>query len=264
MHYPYSMLGWSFNLFKIRGIQLSVHVTFLLLLGYWAYQGYQDGGSGGAFWSTTLILAIFTCVVLHELGHSLTARHFGVGVRRILLMPIGGMAEFDAIPRQPGRELLITAAGPAVNFVLAGALWIVSDRSSGVPDSALPSSLGELVWCLLYWNIAMGIFNLLPAYPMDGGRILRALLATRLPYLRATFWAVMVGKVIAAGAALTAFYFHRYLTATLFTFIFFAGEAEYQALKRRERQDAQWRAMLEQLRVAPPVEEPPFLQKPET
>ena len=259
------MLGWSINLFRVRGIQLSLHVTFLLLLAYWAYQGYHDGGLAGAFWSTALILAIFTCVVLHELGHSLTARRFGVGVRRILLMPIGGMAEFDSIPRQPSRELLITIAGPAVNFALAAVLWLVVDRSSGLPDNALPASLGELGWCLFYWNIYMGLFNLAPVFPMDGGRILRAFLAIKLPYVRATFWAVTIGKVLAVIAAATAIYFDRYLLAALFAFIFLAGEAEYRGLLRRESQDAQWRLMMERLQTVtptPPAAEPPPLQEP--
>ncbi len=261
MSYFPIVLGWSINLFRIRGIQLSLHFTFLLLLAYWAKEGYDQGGVTGAFWSTALILAIFTCVVLHELGHSFTARRFGVGVRRILLMPIGGMAEFDSIPRQPARELLMTVAGPAVNFVLAALLWLVVDRSSGLPDNALPASLGELGWCLFYWNICMGIFNLAPVFPMDGGRILRAFLAIKLPYLRATFWAVTIGKVLAVIAAVIAFYTERTMIGILFAFIFFAGEAEYRALLRREREDEQWRAMMAQLNAPHPVEEPPLLDK---
>jgi Zn-dependent protease len=257
------MLGWSINLFRIRGIQLSLHFTFLLLLAYWAKEGYDQGGLTGAFWSTALILAIFTCVVLHELGHSLTARRFGVGVRRILLMPIGGMAEFDSIPRQPTRELLMTVAGPAVNFVLAGLLWLVVDRSSGMPDNALPlpASLGELGWCLFYWNICMGIFNLAPVFPMDGGRILRAILAIKLPYVRATYWAVMIGKVLAVTAAVIAFYAGHAMIGVLFVFIFFAGQAEYRALLRREREDAEWQAMMAQLNAPHPVGEPPLLDR---
>src|SRR5277367_4448620 len=100
------MFGWSINLFRIRGIQLAVHWTFLALLAYAAYEGWQDGGAVQMLWSVGIILAFFACVVLHELGHSFTAMHVGVGVRRSLLMPIGGIAEFDAIPRKPSRELL--------------------------------------------------------------------------------------------------------------------------------------------------------------
>src|SRR5471032_1711584 len=112
------MLGWSINLFRVFGIQLAVHASFLLLLAYYGYDGWKDGGLIGLWWSLGLIVLFFVCVILHELGHSLTARRFGVQVPRILLLPIGGMAEFDRIPRKPSQELLITIAGPAVNFLL--------------------------------------------------------------------------------------------------------------------------------------------------
>lgn len=256
------MLGWSINLFRIRGIQLSLHGSFLLLLAYSAWEGWSDGGGAeGLLWNVATLLAFFTCVVLHELGHSFTARRFGVGVRRILLMPIGGMAEFDAIPREPGRELLITLAGPAVNFVIAGLLWvIVGFPGNWSPGESLPEGLRDFAQIVLIWNLAMGVFNLAPVFPMDGGRIFRALLATRLPYLRATFWAATVGKVlavIAAGVAL--FVFHAYLLAALFAFIFFAGDMEYRATKRRELEEAHRREMLARLRATPPTEEPPLL-----
>ncbi len=251
------MLGWSINLFRIRGIQLAVHASFFLLLAYAAYEGWQDGGWIQLAWSVAILLGFFTCVVLHELGHSFTAMHFGVGVRRILLMPIGGMAEFDAIPRQPVRELLITLAGPAVNFVIAAILWSLV----GFGGDDYPADITGFAQLLLRANLLMGCFNLLPVFPMDGGRIFRALLATRLPYLRATFWAATVGKVLAILAGLiAAFVFHNYLTAFLFGFIYFAGEAEYRAVQRREVEDVQWRAMLHGVYGATPVtEEPPLL-----
>ena len=251
------MFGWSINLFRIRGIQLAVHASFFLLLAYAAYEGWSAGGWEQLLWSVGILLAFFACVVLHELGHSFTAMHFGVGVRRILLMPIGGMAEFDAIPRQPARELLITLAGPAVNFLIAAILWAVVGFG-GDEYTADAEGFGQL---LLHANLLMGLFNLLPVFPMDGGRIFRALLATRLPYLRATFWAASVGKVLAAIAAcIAAFVFHNYLTAFLFAFIYLAGDAEYRAVLRRDLEDAHWRAMAAQLYPVPPAtEEPPLL-----
>ena len=251
------MLRWSINLFRIRGIQLAVHGSFWLLLAYVAYEGWRVDGTVGLIWSATALLAFFTCVVLHELGHSFTAMHFGVGVRRILLMPIGGMAEFESIPRQPSRELLITLAGPAVNFVIAGVLWPTVGFGSG---DEYPFTVKGLAQLLLYANLAMGVFNLLPIFPMDGGRIFRALLAWRLPYLRATFWAATVGKVLAFVAALVAlFIYHHYLTAALFAFIYFAGDVEYRMVKRRETDDARWRVMLAQYYQAPPGDKPPIL-----
>ena len=253
------MLGWSINLFRIRGIQLALHASFLLLLAYVAFDGWNEGGWEQMLWSVGILGAFFACVVLHELGHSFTAMHFGVGVRRILLMPIGGMAEFDSIPRQPSREFLITLAGPAVNFAIVAILWpLVGFGGDDYPADA--TGFGQL---LLNANLWMGLFNLLPVFPMDGGRILRAVLASRLPYLRATYWAAQVGRILAVLAGLiAAFVFRSYLTAVLFGFIYFAGQAEYRAVLRREREDAEWREMLARLAAAPPAPEPPLLSGP--
>jgi Zn-dependent protease len=246
------------NLFRIRGIQLQLHVTFFLLLAVVAWDGWADGQWTGLLWSVATILAFFTCVVLHELGHSLTAIRFGIGVRRILLMPIGGMAEFDEIPRQPRQEFLMTIAGPAVNFVIAGVLWSIF----GWPEQAYPADATGFAHLLLHWNLLMGCFNLLPAFPMDGGRILRSLLATRLPYAIATFWAATVGKILCVVGILAALFVPTwlhpdegplYMAAVLFAFIFVAGEIEYRAAKRRELDEAHWKTVLERLqRPAPP------------
>jgi Zn-dependent protease len=258
------MLSWSINLFRIRGIQLAVHASFFLLLAYVGFVSWQDGGWISVMWNVVMLLAFFTCVVLHELGHSFTAMHFGVGVRRILLMPIGGMAEFDAIPRQPARELLITLAGPAVNFTIAAILWLMVGLPAGwrlLGFYDFPDTGTGFVQLLLHWNLVMGCFNLLPVFPMDGGRIFRALLATRLPYLRATFWAATTGKILAMLAAfIAAVVFQSYLTAVLFGFIYFAGEAEYRAVQRRELEDAHWSTLLNGVyRARPLTEEPPLL-----
>lgn len=259
------MLAWSLNLFRVRGIQLSIHFSFFLLLAFVAYEGFLDDGWTSLSWNVGTLLVFFTCVVLHELGHSLTALRFGVGVRRILLMPIGGMAEFDSIPRQPARELLITLAGPAVNFAIAGAIALAFGVPSGWPLGeyhfyADATGFAQLV---MHWNLIMGIFNLAPVFPMDGGRILRALLATRLPYVRATFIAATVAKVLAGvGALVAALVFQQFLLVVLFLFIFFAGEMELRAVRRREMEDAHWRAVLARVYATPPtLEEPPLLRR---
>jgi Zn-dependent protease len=235
------MLGWSINLFRLFGIQLAVHVSFLLLLAYFGWQGWVEGGVIGMLWSIALIILFFTCVIMHELGHSLTARRYGVRVPRILLLPIGGMAEFDRIPRRPSAELLITIAGPAVNFalalVLAPLVWREVLGLEAIHVFTLPDMLAQLWWA----NLVMGVFNLLPVFPMDGGRIFRALLAWRLPYLRATWWAVTIGRVLAlAFAALAVFYFDNLMAGVLFVFIFMAAGTEYQILLRREQEAAYW------------------------
>jgi Zn-dependent protease len=259
------MLGWSLNLFRVRGIQLSVHWSFFLLLTWVAYEGWvlgaeADPGSAwlGMAWYVSVFVAFFGCVVLHEFGHSFTAMHYGIGVRRILLMPIGGMAEFESIPREPSRELLITLAGPAVNFVIAGLLWLLVDYSTG-PD--FPATLTGISQLLLHANLVMGCFNLLPAFPMDGGRILRAALASRFPYLRATEIAAKIGKLVCLAGIGFGIWQAWWMLVVLFTFIFVAGELEYRALRRREIDDARWREMLARFYAPRPPNEPPILSR---
>ena len=254
------MLGWSINLFKVFGIQLAVHASFLLLLAYYGYDGWVDGGVPGLCWSVGLIVLFFACVILHELGHSLTARRYGVRTARILLLPIGGMAELDQIPRKPSAELLITVAGPAVNFVLVAILLPFAWRGFfSDTDLAVYSATG-LAGQLCVANLVMGCFNLVPVFPMDGGRIFRALLAIRLPYLTATYWAVMVGRVLAVLFASWALYRGNYMLGALFMFIFFAGTAEYRQTLRRDQEEAYWAEMARRAAVAAPVgEEPPLL-----
>lgn len=254
------MLGWSIKLFKVFGIQLAVHFSFLLLLGYYGYEGWMEGGLPALLWSVGLIVLFFVCVILHELGHSLTARRYGVQTSRILLLPIGGMAELDQIPRRPAAELLITVAGPAVNFVLVALLLPFAWHGFFSEEEVALYSAGGLVIQLCAANLIMGCFNLVPVFPMDGGRILRALLAIKLPYLTATYWAVMVGRVLAVLLAGWALYRGNYLLAALFTFIYFAGAAEYRQAVRREQEEAYWAEMARRATVATPVdEEPPLL-----
>lgn len=246
------MLHWSISLFRIRGIRLAVHVSFFLLLAYVAYQGWHTAPGAhwrGLIWSVSYVLLLFTCVVLHELGHALTARHFGVGVPRILLLPVGGMAEFDSIPREPRQEILIALAGPAVNFGLIACLLFIVPPPSRHELLTSDLTFRSLVQHILTMNFAMGCFNLVPVFPMDGGRVLRALLARQMPYVRATFWAATVGKFFAAlaiGLALTGMFFTQAwvggaLLALLFTFIFWAGENEYRTVRIEDADRVRWK-----------------------
>jgi Zn-dependent protease len=265
------MLKWSLKLFRVFGIPLAVHSTFFLLAGYMAWEGWYNppvehlaNPIYGALINVAVLVVFFTCVVLHELGHALTARRFGVATSRILLLPIGGMAEFDSIPRQPSSEILIALAGPAVNFIIVGLLlffvpfpgeeimlYFRSLFSTGGDGAEVNMSiLQELLTALLTMNLLMGCFNLVPVFPMDGGRVLRALLATRLSYLRATLYAATIAKVLATTAVVAAVSSGRWLLAGLFAFIFFAGEMEYRVVRRRERDDERWRKMLTELEEA--------------
>ncbi len=250
-------------MFRIFGIQLAVHASFFLLLAYFAFQGWQSGGVEGAAWSVVLIILFFGCVVLHELGHSLTAMRYGVRVPRILLMPIGGMAEMDHIPRKPSTELVITIMGPAVNFAIVALLLPLIWNAEWFGQRLHFEDFGAVALMLAQANLLMGVFNLLPVFPMDGGRILRALLATRMTYLRATYWAAITGKTLAGAFALLAFfYLNMPLLGVLFLFIFFAGDAEYRQLLHREREAAYqaelWRQVNElRARQVGPDEPPP-------
>lgn len=261
------MLNGSIRLFRIAGIQLSVHNTFFLLLAYYAWDGWSDaashGGSGPieALISACVVLFLFIFVVLHEFGHAFAARYYGIAVPRILLLPIGGMAQMSAIPRNPWQEFVITIAGPAVNFAIIGVVMIFAPFHS---DQILahvreffglhvaPGTDTELHWpqFIMLINLLMGGFNLIPVFPMDGGRMLRAALASRLPYVKATFIAATIAKVLAVvGIFIALLWFQpaRIQMALLFAFIFFAGHSEYKMVKRRETEDAQWRQMLAEL-----------------
>ena len=246
------MLDWSISLFRIGRIQLAVHLTFFLLLGYAAWAGWSAIPGApwlGLAWSVAYTLLTFTCVVLHELGHAFAASRFGVETSRILLMPVGGMAEFDRIPRRPREEIIIALAGPAVNFLLIALIALLLPPAGIRSFFTLEPSFPSLLRHLLLMNFAMGCFNLVPVFPMDGGRVLRALLAKRLPYLRATFCAATVGKALAAAmillavatAVVTEAWIQGALLASLFLFIFWAGEFEYKNVESEEREREFWR-----------------------
>ncbi len=225
------------NLFRVRGIQLALHFSFFVLLAAVAVYGWIDAGLAGMLLQTGALIAAFACVVLHELGHCFAAIHYGIGVRRILLLPIGGMAEFESMPREPRREVVIALAGPAVNFAIVAVLWVLLPKE-------VASSTDDITWTefghvMLHWNLFMGLFNLLPAFPMDGGRLLRAALATRLDYTRATLWAATTGKILCVAGLAAAMWLKPELIA-LPIFIFFVGEMEYRSVKRRELDDEHW------------------------
>jgi Zn-dependent protease/predicted transcriptional regulator len=192
-------MKWSFRLGRIAGIDLKVHATFLLFLIWIAFVHWQQGRSVAAVVAGVgFMLALFTCVVLHELGHALTARRYGIRTRDIVLLPIGGVARLERIPEEPIKELLVAIAGPAVNVVIAAGLFVLltstgSPSSLDAPGFVRAPFLERVMWT----NVLLVLFNLLPAFPMDGGRMLRAVLAMRLEYVRATQIAATVGQGMA-------------------------------------------------------------------
>jgi Zn-dependent protease/CBS domain-containing protein len=189
-------MRWSWRLVRVAGIDIKVHATFLILLAWIALAGYQRAGSAAAVEAALFTIAIFASVVLHEYGHALMARRFGVKTRQITLLPIGGVASLERIPDRPRQELAIAVAGPAVTFVLVVALYValrLVGASTSPPRSDASTSSGFLA-SLMWINIWLLGFNLLPAFPMDGGRVLRAAIAMRIGHARATDIAVRIGK----------------------------------------------------------------------
>ena len=194
-------MRWSWRIATVAGIPIRVHVTFGLLLVFIFGMHLAGGGDlAKALEGVGLVLAVFACVVLHEYGHALTARRYGVRTRDITILPIGGVASLERIPEKPFQEIVVALAGPAVNLAIACLLLIpFASAVRGQPDAAaVAERMQGHFWSELFAiNVFLAIFNLIPAFPMDGGRVLRALLATRLDYVSATRAAATVGQAIA-------------------------------------------------------------------
>jgi Zn-dependent protease len=192
-------MKWSWKIGSLAGIELRIHATFLLLLAWVGATHWLTGKSAAAAANgVVFILALFACVLLHELGHSLAARRYGIPTRDITLLPIGGVARLERMPEKPGQELVVALAGPAVNVAIAAALfgWLAVTEGLA-PLAQLTVAGGPMLERLLAANVMLVVFNLIPAFPMDGGRVLRALLASRMEYTRATQIAAGVGQGLA-------------------------------------------------------------------
>jgi Zn-dependent protease/CBS domain-containing protein len=235
------LMGGSFKIGRFSGIDVRVHWTFLLLLAFFAFLGYQTSGSLlGALTATAVIVALFICVVLHEFGHSLVAQRLGIEIHSITLLPIGGVSNLESLPEKPSDEVKITLAGPLVNVVLAPIFFGVGLLLGAVPR--IPSdlftgvgSVGQFFFYLGYLNVVLAVFNLIPAFPLDGGRVLRGLLATRLGPLRATDIASRVGQLFAAAFFLIGLLGGNFLLALIAVFIFFGATGEAQMVRQREQ-----------------------------
>ncbi len=240
-------MGTSITLFKVFGIEVRVHWSFVLILAYGAF-AYSSGDNGltGALYGILVILLLFICVTLHEFGHALVAKRFKINVPHITLLPIGGVASLERMPDKPMQEFLIAIAGPIVNFVIAGILFPILLLVRGTQEGVLgfdntnqflnqmqTPSLSSLLLYLVMTNLGLGIFNLLPAFPMDGGRILRALLAMGLPYVDATRIAVFVGRLMAALFALWGILGGNIFLLLIAFFIYVGGGSEREAVESR-------------------------------
>ena len=236
-------MGFSFKIARIAGIDIKVHITFFLIL---VLAGVQWGGITGtvqgALFGIVLMILLFACVTLHELGHSIVAQRFDIPVREITLLPLGGVAQLTKNPDKPLHELLIALAGPLVNIVIALVLLVVLGTNFGIGlldgKGLIPDAKSTTVATLLNWlfaaNVSLVLFNMIPAFPLDGGRVLRALLAMRMGYPRATRIASGLGQIIAIGLGVYGVVSGQYLLVLTAVFIFFgAGQENSTAQAQR-------------------------------
>ncbi len=219
-------MRWSFHLARITGIDVKIHFTFLLLLAWIGVTYYRLSGAVAAFEGVAFILLVFLCVLLHEFGHALAARRYGIGTQDITLLPIGGIARLERMPDDPRQELVVAIAGPMVNVVIVALLWL----GLGMPALQNPFLFqpitGSILEMLLRVNVVLVLFNLVPAFPMDGGRIFRALLAMRMDYARATHFAATVGQGLAIFAGFWGFMNGNIMLAFIALFIFYGAGNE--------------------------------------
>jgi Zn-dependent protease/CBS domain-containing protein len=221
---------------SVAQIGIFLHWTFLLLLaGIFAFYLIRGDSVSAALVGVTLVLAVFACVVLHELGHALTARHFDVPTRDITLYPIGGVARLQRIPEEPMKEFWIAIAGPAVNVVIAAVLFgiLLVTGGSFMPRSLLLNPGENFVATLMWLNVVLVGFNLLPAFPMDGGRVLRALLAMRIDYARATEIAANIGQGMAILFGLLGLIGFNPILLFIALFVYIGAQQEAQQAMMR-------------------------------
>ncbi|HUE99734.1 MAG TPA: site-2 protease family protein [Anaerolineales bacterium] len=227
-------MKWQWKLGTFAGIDVFVHATFLLLIGWVGYSHWLEHESLARVAEGVLfILALFLCVVLHEYGHALTARKYGIKTRDITLYPIGGVARLERMPDKPIEELWVALMGPAVNVVIAAVLFAYLYLSrSLVPLTDLTIASGSFLARLLTVNIILVLFNLLPAFPMDGGRVLRALLAMRMDYVRATQIAANIGQGMAFLFGLVGLFGNPFLLFIAF-FVWIGASQEASMVQMR-------------------------------
>lgn len=231
----------SIRIARVAGIDVYIHVTFFLLLAYFGWLGLQGGGEPGMVFAVLAVSFLFACVLLHEFGHALAARHYGIATPDITLLPIGGVARIERMPDKPDQEIVIALAGPAVNVAIAfllGAAMIMTGTfsfnsllSTGSWKVAL-NDIPTAIINLLFWNnLVLAAFNMIPAFPMDGGRVLRALLAKNVSLVKATHIAAGIGKALAMCFGLIGLFNGWPLFILLALFVFIGATQEARSVE---------------------------------
>jgi Zn-dependent protease/CBS domain-containing protein len=247
-------MGWSLNIGRIAGTAVRIHFTFLLFLAWIFIASYASGGAETAWGTLLFIVLVFACVLAHEFGHIFTARTFGVSTPDVTLLPIGGVARLERIPEDPWQEFLIAIAGPAVNVVIAFFLigFAGADLTGG-RVTIVENSAVSLVDRLAAVNLFIAVFNLIPAFPMDGGRVLRALLSIRLGYVRATEVAASIGQVVAFVLGFLGLLYNPLLIfIAIFVYLAATSEAHMVALRAASRGVPVTAAMMTQFATLTP------------
>lgn len=249
-------MKWSYRIARISGIDVRIHTTFLLLLAWVAYSYYQAGGLPAAMLGVAFICLLFLCVLLHEFGHAFAARAFGIRTPDITLLPIGGVARLERMPDRPMQEFIVAVAGPAVNVGIVLILWMVLGLPSLWRDYTDFDNVGSgLLGQLMAVNVMLILFNMIPAFPMDGGRVLRSLLATKLDYAKATMIAARVGQGIALLFVLAGFFLEPFNPFLILIAVFVFSGAQQELVFANARAAASGLrvsdAMLTQFRTLP-------------
>jgi Zn-dependent protease/predicted transcriptional regulator len=227
-------MQWSIKTVSISGIQVKVHITFLLLLVWLAVIDYGIGGISTAVDGVLFFCLVFLCVVLHEFGHAFAARRYGIRTPDITLLPIGGVARLERMPDKPSQEVVVAIAGPLVNVVIVAVLESAALLLTGQPDINPMQLPGQnLLGRLIGVNIMLVVFNMIPAFPMDGGRVLRALLAMKMPYARATNLAATIGQGFAFLIGFAGLLTGQLLLIVLGVFLYMgaSGESAYAKIR---------------------------------
>ena len=219
-------MHWSLAVGKVKGTSVRIHFTFLIFLAWIVVAAYAAKGAGAAASAGLFFILLFASVLLHEFGHIFVGRHFGVRTPAVTLLPIGGVAQMEHIPEKPRQELAISLAGPAVNLVIGGAIVLALGELPAHPQMEL-TNFGRTLWThLAFANLALALFNLLPAFPMDGGRALRAVLAARLGYAKGTRVAAAVGQVLAVLLGLVGIVWGNLILTLVAVFVYVTAGAE--------------------------------------
>jgi stage IV sporulation protein FB len=247
-------MGWSVTIGSIAGTLIRLHITFLLFLAWIFFASYVSGGADAAWYALAFMILLFACVVAHEFGHIFMARRFGVTTPTVTLLPIGGVAQLERIPERPWEEFLVAVAGPAVNVVIAVILvWGFGASLEAKHLAAMDNTAVGLIDRLAVVNVFLVLFNMIPAFPMDGGRVLRAALATRLGHVRATEVAATIGQFVAFGLGFLGLFGNPLLIfIAIFVYLAAASEAQLVAVRAMSRGVPVGAAMMTQFATLAP------------